>query len=88
LTAAGIVGIQATTGANVSPRIAKARASPELVSWLEAGGQFEIWGWRKIGNKKRKRKTWEVRIIPFVLRDGLPDCGAEGDAEATACAET
>lgn len=57
-----IVGVQVTSGSNVSARIKKAKASPNLKLWLEAGGIFVVHGWRKLG-KKGKRKTWQVRIV-------------------------
>jgi hypothetical protein len=61
-----ILGIQATSGSNVSARVAKAKAAPKLLDWLAARGRFEIWGWRKL---KRSRK-YEVRIVVFELLDG------------------
>lgn len=53
----GVLGIQATTGANVSARVKKAQSLPALRTWLEAGNRFEVWGWSKRGNR------WRVRIV-------------------------
>jgi len=55
-----ILGVQATSGTNVQARMKKSMAEPRLKIWLSAGGEFEVWGWRKVG-KKGKRKTWQVR---------------------------
>lgn len=59
----GIVGIQATTKANVSARIRKSAALPALRSWLEAGGVFEVWGWHKPTHR------WDVVVRPVCLDD-------------------
>lgn len=57
-----IVGIQATSGTNVSARLAKMRAEPRLELWLQAGGKAEIHGWRQLG-KAGKRKLWKLRTV-------------------------
>lgn len=49
----GILGIQATSGSNVSSRMAKAMLEPNLETWLESGGRFQIWGWRKSAKTRR-----------------------------------
>jgi hypothetical protein len=49
--------VQATSRPNVSARLAKAKASAELATWLRAGGAFEIWGWHRPG------KRWEVHRV-------------------------
>lgn len=51
--------LQATTGANLAAREAKARASPHLRRWLQSGGLFWLWGWSLKG-ERGKRKTWQV----------------------------
>src|SRR5438445_13003296 len=54
---------QVTTAANTAARLAKARARPELLAWLKAGGVFEVHGWSKRGNR------WAVRRVAVVLED-------------------
>jgi hypothetical protein len=40
-----ILGIQATSRANVSARVNKARMLPGLRTWLAVGCEWECWGW-------------------------------------------
>jgi hypothetical protein len=58
-----IVGVQATSASNVSHRLAKARALPELAAWLRAGGSFEVWGWVQQGRR------WQVKIVAVRAED-------------------
>jgi hypothetical protein len=67
----GSLGIQATSGANAAARLTKARELPELRAWLAAGNRFQVWGWRKVG-ARGKRKTWDVRVVPLTLEDVTP----------------
>ena len=62
-----ILGVQATTGDNASKRVQKAIAEPRLKVWLEAGGKFQVWGWRELKNKTPK---WQARIVSLVLSGG------------------
>jgi len=64
----GPLGVQATSGDNVAARLTKAIALPELRHWLLSGARFEVWGWRKVG-PRGKRKLWEVRRVPVTLSD-------------------
>ena len=66
-----ILGVQATTGPNAAARVTKALAEPRLERWLLAGGHFEVWGWRKVG-ARGKRKLWAVRRVVLYL------CGGKG----------
>jgi hypothetical protein len=52
-----ILAVQATSADNVAARLTKARSLPELRTWLQAGGRFEVWGWRKIGERWHCRKV-------------------------------
>jgi hypothetical protein len=38
------LGVQATSGANVSARVSKSRESEGLRAWLEAGNTFRVFG--------------------------------------------
>ncbi|MBG94852.1 MAG: hypothetical protein CL793_06325 [Chloroflexi bacterium] len=58
----GILGIQATSMANISHRIRKAQESPAYPLWLANGNRFEVWGWGKRG-PRGKRKLWSVRVV-------------------------
>lgn len=57
----GIIGIQATSGGNVMARVHKSLAEPRLVEWLRCNGRFEVWGWRKLGNR------WHPRVVDVRL---------------------
>lgn len=67
-TERGVFGVQATSGSNITARIKKSLAIPELKIWLEAGNKFEVWGWKKKG-ARGKRKLWTVdkRVITLPL---------------------
>lgn len=55
----GIIGIQATSGDNLSKRVKKSQAEPRLKTWIEAGGKFQAWGWRKSARTRR----YELRKV-------------------------
>jgi hypothetical protein len=52
-----VLGVQATSMANISARLNKARQQPELRAWLAAGARFEIHGWCKRGGR------WQVKVV-------------------------
>jgi hypothetical protein len=54
----GLLGIQATSGSNVTARMKKAKAEPRLRDWLASGGGFEVWGWCA---PKEGKRTWTLR---------------------------
>lgn len=58
-----VLGVQATSGSNVSARVAKAKAEPRLRVFLESGCSFEVWGWRKL------KGGWECRRVPICLEE-------------------
>lgn len=67
-----LLGIQATSGSNVSARVKKILGIPEAKRWLECGLKIEVWGWRKVKKKTARGTTverWEVRIVPIGLGD-------------------
>jgi hypothetical protein len=58
-----ILAVQATSGDHVADRIAKIRSLPAAEAWMRsAGGTVEVWGWRKVGDRG-KRKLWEARRV-------------------------
>ena len=61
-----ILGVQASSGSDVASHIKKAMAEPRLVEWLDAGGKFQIWAWRKLKGSG-KRAQWKIRVIDFKL---------------------
>jgi hypothetical protein len=62
----GVLGIQATSIANISARVKKAVAIPELETWLKAGNRFQVFGWCK------RRSTWEVKVVEVNGADMQP----------------
>lgn len=61
------IGIQTTSGSNVSARIKKAKQSPEMVEWLSSPSRkFVIHGWRKVADSRKM----EVREVVMKLVDG------------------
>jgi hypothetical protein len=72
LTGTGILGIQATSGANHAARMTKAKAEPKLAKWLADGGRFAVWSFAKQG-ERGKRKTWKLREDEYVI--GMPKAG-------------
>jgi len=61
-----IMLIQVTTAGHVSHRLGKAKARPELLAWLKAGGAFEVHGWERRGD------AWTCRCVG-VRPDDLGD---------------
>lgn len=64
----GPLGVQVTSGSNVSSRIHKAQEEPRLRAWIDSPARFEVWGYRKLAvikkdGKKGKAKRWELRRI-------------------------
>jgi hypothetical protein len=59
----GVLGIQTTTGSNLSARIKKAEGLEGYWAWLASGNDVEFHGWRKI-KAGRKVATWQ----PIVRR--------------------
>lgn len=54
-----IIGIQSTSGDNVSKRLAKIRENPKSQEWIVSGGRLFVHGWRKLVKSGR----WECREI-------------------------
>jgi len=71
----GCVGVQTTSGSNVSARVKKMEASPHCQRWLAAGLRAEVWGWRKVAAYKKDGTRsaidrWALRIVK--LQPPLP----------------
>lgn len=57
------LGVQTTTGTNLSARIKKAEGLDAYHEWLKCGNVAEFHGWRKILKKKGgKLKIWAPKI--------------------------
>jgi hypothetical protein len=64
-----IIGIQSTSGNNVSTRLDKIKANEKSVEWLRSGGRLFVHGWRKLASSRK----WECREIEIGLdADGKP----------------
>ena len=61
----GVLGVQATSGANGASRIAKILEEPRALVWVSAGNAVQVWSWRKILVGRRRR--WSARIVPIEL---------------------
>ena len=64
----GCIGVQTTSGANVSSRIHKMEASSDCRRWLASGLRAEVWGWRQIAayrkdGSRAKVDRWDIRIV-------------------------
>ena len=66
--ARGILAVQTTSGNNVSARMEKIRQEPKAALWLACGGRIQVHGWRKIGDRG-KRKLWDCRVIELTKQD-------------------
>lgn len=65
-----IVIVQSCTATNRAARLAKAKARPELVQWLKAGGLFEVYSW------KLHKPGWTCKRIA-VRGEGLEELEVE-----------
>ena len=68
------IGVQATSWSNRSTRIKKVLDSEKLteniVAWLKAGNEFEVWSWKKIMVAKKsggEKPKWIVGRDCFLL---------------------
>lgn len=59
----GVLGVQVTSGSNVSARVKKLLELPITPIWLQAGNRIEVHGWRLAG---KGRKTWQARKVCLV----------------------
>lgn len=57
----GVLGVQTTSSDNISKRIEKSIAIPELKTWLETSNRFIVQGWRK--NAKNRWVSREVEVL-------------------------
>jgi len=56
------IGVQSTSGSNVSARIDKMANSPAIEHLRKAGWVLLVHGWRKVG-AAGKRKLWDLREV-------------------------
>lgn len=59
-----ILGVQATSGSNLTSRIRKIETEcrEKARRWLSAGGLIEVWGWRTLKQEGSRRRVWEPDI--------------------------
>ena len=64
----GVTLVQTTSGPNVAQRVEKIKLLPQAADWLtdEIGRRIEVWGWRKAGERGR-RKLWQIRRVKMEL---------------------
>ena len=62
----GILLVQTTSLSNLSSRVTKTRARPELAAWLRAGGRCELHGWFKRGRR------WQLKRVAIQADDLQP----------------
>jgi hypothetical protein len=62
-----ILGVQATSLANVSARVKKARECPALAVWLRTGARFQVFGWTK------RHGRWFPKIVELRAGDLAPE---------------
>ncbi len=62
----GPLGVQVTSGSNVSARLTKSRQEPRLQQWLASPARFEVWGYGK--RKKRRKDGSYGKSYEWVLR--------------------
>ena len=60
------MAVQTTSAPNLSARVAKILAEPNVVTCLKAGWRIEAHGWKKCG-PRGKRKTWQCTVRKITL---------------------
>jgi len=73
-TSKGIIGVQScgTAFSQHEKKILEER-SMECIEWLRCGGKVELWGWRKVKEKRGGvRMVYKPRFREFTLAD-FPD---------------
>ncbi len=63
------IGVQATSGSNVSKRVQKIVELPTARKWLACGNR-KVWvvGWKKYA-KAIERKHWRPKLVEVLLED-------------------
>lgn len=69
------IGIQTTSGSNVSARIAKIRSLDTAMLWLAPSRRIIVHGWKKCG-PRGKVKRWACRQVE-VLKDREVELGQD-----------
>lgn len=68
------LGIQTTSGDNVSHRVEKIVTLPAAAAWLRAGNRIVVHGWSKRG-PRGQRKTWACREVE--ITEEMMQCDSE-----------
>ena len=64
----GVLGVQATSYANISARKNKILNSAKAKDWIQCAGLYVI-GWRKKARLPGGRELWEPTLYPFSISD-------------------
>jgi hypothetical protein len=72
----GIIGVQSTGSAFAAhERKLLEERREACIAWLLAGGEIELWGWRKLKVKRGGKATcWTPRVRTFELEDFDVQC--------------
>ena len=65
--------VQATTTDHAAHRLGKAKARPELLAWLKAGGAFEVHGWTRRAGQRVRDILETLKPKPHLAVLGLTD---------------
>jgi len=69
ITPNGICGIQ-SCGQSYSEHNKRILESEYAIEWLKAGGNIELWSWRKVLKKRGgKLKVWMPKVKKYTLED-------------------
>ena len=72
-----IVAIQCCAGSGHAAHRQKIIESEYAAAWLRAGGQIEIWSWRKVKVKRRgKLERWQPRV-EYITNETLQSKGTQ-----------
>ena len=72
----GCIGVQTTSGSNMSARRHKMEESKDCDRWLAAGLRAEVWGWRKVAAYRKDGSRaavdrWAIRVVRLQAPAGL-----------------
>jgi len=66
-----ILGVQATSGPNGAARTTKILKEPRARGWLRAGGELEVWAWRRYvqpdASPGSTGALWRPRVTTITL---------------------
>lgn len=66
-----VLGVQATSRSNVSARVRKAEQEPRLTPWLASGATFEVWGWGRVQDERKRLRMAVRRLRAHLAGDAV-----------------